>query len=504
MDQVTLRLLIETAWWLAFWGAVGLAFGSFLNVVIYRIPREKSLRSPVWSACPFCGKRIHLRDNIPVVSYMLLRGRCRHCAVPIPERYLVVELTMAIIVLALVDAFFISHVRDGLRSPLVSLTDQLACDWPILLAHILLFGCMLALSVIDLEHYWIDIRFTNIVAFSGFALHMLWTPRHSLDWPRPGDATAIMSLFALGGLTLTWIVFVCQPRVDPEDLDEPEEEPESSPVPTPPTAPSLPPSLHAPARPAGWIAGAVLAAIVVLMFLDGAQTYDLRFAGRGLLVCALVFGLIVSESVVIRDSDEAIVSAIEEERHESRRMVLEELALFVPTILAATAGLWIVWSGGTVAEGLGASLHEPALAEGPRILRHWLPLYGLATAASGYVIGGMLGWSIRIGFTLIFGREAFGSGDIHMMAAAGAVAGWPVVLLGFIITCGLALLGWLATFPFKRTRALPLGPWLALGFLVVVLFYQPIVTSPFVQRAVVVFQYATADNSQPRILGPTP
>jgi len=504
MDEATLRPVIETAWWLLFWGAVGLTFGSFLNVVIYRIPREKSLRSPLWSACPWCGKRIYFRDNIPVLSYIRLGGRCRHCSVPIPVRYLVVEVTMAIIALVLLDAFFIGHVRVGLRSPVISLTDQLAYDWPILLAHILLFGCLLALSVIDLEHYWIDIRFTNIVAFAGFLLHMVWTPRHSMDWPRPGDTLSIMSMFAMAGLAVTWVVLICQPRVDPEDFGETQEEEPASPVPTPPASASLPPSLHAPSRQAGWIAGAVLIAIAVLMFLDGSHTYDLRFTGRGILVCVLLFGLIVSESVVVRDSDQAIVSAIEEERHESRRMVLEELLLFLPTVIAALVALWIMWSGGALADGLKTALHQPVSLDGRSVFRHWLPLYGLATAASGYVVAGMLGWTVRIGFTLVFGREAFGSGDIHMMAAAGAVAGWPVVVLGFFITCGLALLGWIVSFPFKRTRALPLGPWLALGFLVVVLFYQPIVSSPFVERATTVYHFLLENNSQPRVLGPRP
>ncbi len=62
---------------------------------------------------------------------------------------------------------------------------------------------------------------------------------------------------------------------------------------------------------------------------------------------------------------------------------------------------------------------------------------------------------------------------------------------------GLALLGWLATLPFKKTRAIPLGPWLALGFLVAALFYQPIVKSPFVSRTVAAADYLLGNNSQP-------
>jgi len=70
--------------------ALGLAFGSFLNVCIYRLPREKSVVFPR-SACPHCGKLIPLYDNLPVLSWLALRGRCRQCKEPISPRYLVVE-----------------------------------------------------------------------------------------------------------------------------------------------------------------------------------------------------------------------------------------------------------------------------------------------------------------------------------------------------------------------------------------------------------------------------
>jgi leader peptidase (prepilin peptidase)/N-methyltransferase len=71
-------------------GAVGLAVGSFLNVVIYRLPRGESLVRP-GSGCPACGTPIRPYDNVPVVSWLLLRGRCRRCGARIPARYPLVE-----------------------------------------------------------------------------------------------------------------------------------------------------------------------------------------------------------------------------------------------------------------------------------------------------------------------------------------------------------------------------------------------------------------------------
>jgi leader peptidase (prepilin peptidase) / N-methyltransferase len=70
---------------------LGLAFGSFLNVCIYRLPLGKSVVAP-GSACPHCEKFIPLYDNVPVFSWLLLRGKCRNCREPISPRYLLVEL----------------------------------------------------------------------------------------------------------------------------------------------------------------------------------------------------------------------------------------------------------------------------------------------------------------------------------------------------------------------------------------------------------------------------
>jgi len=78
----------------------GLVLGSFLNVCIYRIPRQKSIINPP-SSCPRCNKRIRFYDNLPVVSYILLLGKCRHCRNPIPIHYPIVELVTGLLSTAL-------------------------------------------------------------------------------------------------------------------------------------------------------------------------------------------------------------------------------------------------------------------------------------------------------------------------------------------------------------------------------------------------------------------
>src|SRR5580700_10436251 len=81
------------------WGAV---WGSFLNVVIYRVPREMSVVRP-GSHCPACGKPIAAWDNVPIVSWLVLRGRARCCGARISPRYVVVELLGGVLSLGIAE-----------------------------------------------------------------------------------------------------------------------------------------------------------------------------------------------------------------------------------------------------------------------------------------------------------------------------------------------------------------------------------------------------------------
>jgi leader peptidase (prepilin peptidase)/N-methyltransferase len=115
---------------------LGLAVGSFLNVVIYRVPRRESVVAPR-SRCPGCGTELANRDNIPVVSWLLLRGRCRTCGMAIAWRYPAVELACA-----------------GLFA---AMGARFSDDWA-LPAFLVLAAACLAASVIDLEHLLIPDR----------------------------------------------------------------------------------------------------------------------------------------------------------------------------------------------------------------------------------------------------------------------------------------------------------------------------------------------------------
>lgn len=123
-------------------GVFGAAIGSFLNVVIHRVPRGLSVVSPP-SACPGCAAPIRPADNIPVLSWLVLRGRCRACAAPIPPRYAIVELSTA-----LVFAGLAAWVAPRLLA--ATGTAQLAVVLE-LVALLWFAGIGIALAAIDLD-----------------------------------------------------------------------------------------------------------------------------------------------------------------------------------------------------------------------------------------------------------------------------------------------------------------------------------------------------------------
>src|SRR2546426_3495515 len=134
---------------LLFLGACGAAIGSFVNVLAYRLPRRESIVKPR-SRCPHCGTQIAGYDNIPVVSWLLLRGHCRRCSAAIPVRYPLVE--------ALTSLLF---VGVGLK---IGLEDTL-------LPALALTITLVAAGETDLEHRIIPNR---LIATSAIAAVALW------------------------------------------------------------------------------------------------------------------------------------------------------------------------------------------------------------------------------------------------------------------------------------------------------------------------------------------
>lgn len=169
-------------------GLAGLVFGSFLNVCIYRLPRDLSVAKPARSFCPFCETTIAWYDNIPIASYAALLGRCRKCGARIPIRYPLVEFLTA-------SAFTGAVVLHGPSWASVKL---------------MLFGALLiGLVFSDLEERILPDELTLGGAIAGLALAWIVPPQAGLFelWVPPPAAAALDGLSVGGVLWLVGLLY---------------------------------------------------------------------------------------------------------------------------------------------------------------------------------------------------------------------------------------------------------------------------------------------------------
>jgi len=458
---------------------LGACIGSFLNVVIFRWPRDLSIRKPSRSFCPACRVPIAGYDNIPVLSFLLLRGRCRHCQAVISLQYPWVELATGLVFLMIYDGFFVARQRIGI--------GEFSTDWPMLIAHGVLGAGLVVLAVMDLEAYLVDIRVTGIVSLVGILGHAMWTPVSSIGqqgWIRPGPEQAGIIWAAAIGLGIGAWLFLRSVRGGATEVEAPVEEAEEGELFTGP-----------PATLSRWrwvwllLPIALVVVYLATMVKQGPQVPTVNAApptllGRDALVASrpamtpgtirILWGtaiLFVSLALVASqphpEEDSNIVDAIESEAPSARRNALWELKFLTPAIVLSLAVPILFTFVPGIRAGFDRGLHVCVIGQ-------WQPLLGLTTGLAGWIIGGAIGWIARIGFTLLFGKEALGMGDVHILAAAGAVAGWPVAFIGFFLAAPLALLAIVIIRLRRQSRALPYGPWLGLAFLIVVMLQDQI------------------------------
>ncbi|PYL37454.1 MAG: hypothetical protein DMF34_10395 [Verrucomicrobia bacterium] len=117
---------------------LGAAIGSFLNVCIYRLPRDLSVNQPRRSFCPSCKKPIPAHQNLPLISWFLLRGRCANCGTKIAFRYFAVELLTALLFLAIWQSF----------------------SWQMAMAYWIFISLVVVATFVDFEHFIIPDQVT--------------------------------------------------------------------------------------------------------------------------------------------------------------------------------------------------------------------------------------------------------------------------------------------------------------------------------------------------------
>jgi leader peptidase (prepilin peptidase)/N-methyltransferase len=176
-------LTVPLALWVVVVGVLGMLIGSFLNVVVHRVPAGESIVSP-GSACPQCRHAVRGRDNVPVVSWLLLRGRCRDCASSISARYPLVE------------------AGTGLLFVLVSVRLYAVGELSALAACLVVAAAGVALALIDLDHGRLPFSITGVASVLALlALALGWWGGGSIS-PYAVLGSAALWLAVYGGIWL--------------------------------------------------------------------------------------------------------------------------------------------------------------------------------------------------------------------------------------------------------------------------------------------------------------
>ncbi len=370
------EVLLRHGPWLVFVFAFGACVGSFLNVVNWRMPRGMSLSQPP-SRCPSCGGRLRFfRENLPILGWVLLRGKCRFCRSRISPIYPIVELAIALMFVGLYVVLFMTRPQDTWWWEVGGAwwnRQQFILAWPAWMALAFLFSGLFSMTVIDARTFLIPMPIPTFVTLSALALWGL----ESL-MARPGGVGAA-----------TW--------------------------PIPGT---------------GWVGTGVAAGgglgVLVAMSLLAAGRLRASFSD---------YDLYLAEGEVLADYPHA------------RREMGVELCFLAPIV----AGMLI---GGWTLAGLEGVPPRWAQAIGGSLL--------------GWLVGGGIVWTIRLLGTLAFGREAMGLGDVHLLAAVGAVLGWFEPILIFFLAPFLGLAWTALAMLAGKVRGrpwgeLPYGPHLAIA-----------------------------------------
>ena len=180
----------------------GACIGSFLNVVMIRMPAGISLVRPP-STCPRCGSRLAWHDNLPVIGWLMLRGRCRMCKDSISIQYPLVEAATAALFGLTFGCYYLLETRSGFADA------GLAATWPVFLVHLVLVAGLLAATVIDARLYIIPLDIPNtvtVVALIGLPATALWLPEAEAVLPRARGPWLAAAAGGLLGLLFSYVL----------------------------------------------------------------------------------------------------------------------------------------------------------------------------------------------------------------------------------------------------------------------------------------------------------
>lgn len=446
--------------------AVGACIGSLVNVLVYRMPRGLDVVVPT-SRCPKCDHKLTWRENIPILGWILLRGKCRFCKVKISPEYPIVETVVAILFGAIWALWYIVPADAILGLGQIApewAQNGAAMTWPATVVLLVLVGCLVAMTIIDARTSTIPLQLTWVPALTALLLHTGHAVWFYITYGNPGYQLGLDGVWLVpNGGGMRWV-----------------------------TAPGEVWTI-ATGGLTGWkfigmgIGGIVGLGVSNLMlrmgwltqsFSDFDAWYEEHHKEQATPPQDTESG---AGTATAQDPDtESASPSVDETAPESgmeewlmyphaRREMVKELAFLCPPVLLGLIGAWgmvrfvgIQYGPWTTDPATGV-MHAPVNAP------LWLVVLG--GVLMGYLIAGGVVWAVRIGGSLAFGKEAMGLGDVHMMAAVGACLGWIDPTIAFFLAAfvGVAYAGIALIFKDKLTKAMPYGPFLAIATLMVVL-----------------------------------
>lgn len=494
--------------------AFGACVGSLINVLAYRMPLGLSVVTPP-SRCPKCDHLLSWRDNIPVLGWLLLRGRCRFCKAGISPEYPIVEAVVGLVFVAFYVLWYIvpDHGAVWLGFDWSSIKPEWAMNefgrtWPVFVALIVMVSSLIAMTIIDARTFTIPLSLAWTPAVVAVIAHPVWALvlqlrgkpwRHvapgewwalatpgANGWPLMcavfGGVLGLVVANVLMGFGLIRQSFADYDEWEAKALAEVGITPEGEAGPA--GQPGDPGEAGAEAagaprvrgRRVGVVVGCGVLGLVVGGFVAG------RFGVSGALgaiagllvgvpvagVVSRVLGRAGGETGAEGDSgagDDGSPAEMWIQYPHARREVCKELVFLAPCVALAVVG-WFVGQRLGAPWGVHPVTYEPVAA---RSIPLWCSVLG--GVSLGYLAGGGIVWAIRIFGTLGFGKEAMGLGDVHLLAAVGACVGWIDAVLAFFVAPFIALyiVFVQAAWTGGGRRAMPYGPYLAVATLAVVL-----------------------------------
>ncbi len=445
------RLMMALPWvsQLVFIAAVGACIGSLINVLVYRLPRGIGVVTPA-SRCPSCETRLTWRENIPIFGWLLLRGRCRFCRTSISPEYPIVEaFTAAIFAVFWALWYTVPDNASWLGAGWGSIGPEWAengvvLTWPLMITLLTCVACLIAMTLVDAKTFTIPL----ILAWVPTALALLLLPLHAAWFTLAHDGFGSQTSrpgFWLAGDGTVWR-----------------------------TADGWLWAIATPGRGDWAVIGAALAAPVGIAI-------SLLFLRLGWIRQSFADYDAWEKDAIEKAKAEAGAdagAAFEQDNPtlwiqypHARREMLKELAFLAPPALLMVAGAWAAKRIVIATAGPYEAIDpfSPAM-EAPVAAPLWLVV--LSGVLLGYVVGGGVVWATRIFGSIAFGKEAMGIGDVHLLAAVGACFGWIDAVLAFFAAAFVGL-AWTVLAAVasggKLQRAMPFGPYLALGALLVLL-----------------------------------